>query len=88
MKYNAGMPIYEFLCRECETRFDDLVSMSDAPTATCPACGSSEVRRLLSAFAVGPGASAGGSSSASTGGSGGGCCGGGCCGHGGGGCAS
>jgi putative FmdB family regulatory protein len=41
------MPIYEFECEECGTRFEELVAAADAG-AECPECGSSQVRRLLS----------------------------------------
>lgn len=44
------MPIYEFKCGHCGTVFEELVRNGDAPR--CPSCGSGEVQRLLSAFAV------------------------------------
>lgn len=40
------MPIYEFECEGCGTRFEELVA-ADAPIA-CPACASGRTRRLLS----------------------------------------
>ena len=40
------MPIYEFSCKACGARFEELVAL-DA-TAGCPECGSAEVERLLS----------------------------------------
>ena len=40
------MPIYEFSCKACGARFEELVAR-DA-TAACPECGSAEVERLLS----------------------------------------
>lgn len=45
------MPIYEYQCKACDQRFDKLHrSMSQAPAeVTCPACHSTEVRRLISA---------------------------------------
>jgi putative FmdB family regulatory protein len=45
------MPIYEYQCQACDERFDKLLrSMSQAPAeVTCPACGSIDVRRLISA---------------------------------------
>ena len=45
------MPIYEYQCRTCDERFDKLLrSMSQAPAeVSCPACGSTDVRRLISA---------------------------------------
>jgi putative FmdB family regulatory protein len=40
------VPIYEFRCGSCGTRFEELVAR-DA-SAACPSCGSREVERLLS----------------------------------------
>lgn len=42
------MPFYEYECRSCEARFERLTTMADADGATCPRCGGSEARRLLS----------------------------------------
>lgn len=44
------MPVYEFECEECGTRFDELVA-ADASSPPCPACASLKVRRLLSQVA-------------------------------------
>lgn len=41
------MPIYEFECKECGARFEELVAAGGA--APCPACGSERTRRLYSA---------------------------------------
>jgi putative FmdB family regulatory protein len=45
------MPIYEYQCQACDERFDKLLrSMSQAAAeVACPACGSTDVRRLISA---------------------------------------
>ena len=65
------MPLYEFECRTCHERFEDLVRSSDADqTVECPACGAEDAVRLLSAPAFSPG---GGGSSSLGGGGGGGC---------------
>ena len=48
------MPIYEFQCRECESRFETLVRSSDV--AACPECASEDLKKLTSAHAVGSGA--------------------------------
>jgi putative FmdB family regulatory protein len=71
------VPIYEYVCMECEAHFEELVRGFDAGV-TCPDCGAVDVRKQLSVFAAhGPGAQPGFAS-----GGGGGCCGGGCgCGH-------
>ncbi len=44
------MPIYEFCCTSCDTAFEELVRNGVKPT--CPTCGSADVCRLLSTFAV------------------------------------
>jgi putative FmdB family regulatory protein len=43
------MPMYEYACRSCDERFEELVRAS-APAVACPACGSSDAERLLSRF--------------------------------------
>ena len=45
------MPIFEYQCRQCGNKFERIVS-SEASTATCKACGSPRVQKLLSVFAV------------------------------------
>jgi putative FmdB family regulatory protein len=45
------MPIYEYLCKPCDSRFELLVSISRANEVCCPKCGSLEVKRLMSTFA-------------------------------------
>lgn len=50
------MPIYEYTCKACEKRFEQLVrSMSaagDEPKVKCPECGSTRTARALSVFAA------------------------------------
>ena len=41
------MPIYEFECERCVSRFEELVA-AEAPAPPCPQCASDEVRRLFS----------------------------------------
>jgi putative FmdB family regulatory protein len=41
------MPIYEFECERCGERFEELVSAGAARTS-CPVCGSTRTRRLIS----------------------------------------
>ncbi len=43
------MPIYEFECSACQTRFERLQKLSDADPDTCPECGKQSVRRRLTA---------------------------------------
>lgn len=52
------MPIYEYACKGCGRRFEELV-FGQAPAPACPGCQGSEVERLLSAVAVGRTAAAG-----------------------------
>ena len=51
------MPIYEYQCRTCSQRFEELVRGEDKPV--CPSCSGRKLERLVSAFAVGS-ANAGG----------------------------
>lgn len=47
------MPIYEYRCNQCRRGFSVFVrSVSAESTAICPRCGASDVRRLISRFAV------------------------------------
>jgi putative FmdB family regulatory protein len=71
------MPIYEYACRSCEHRFEELVSRYGTLVA-CPQCTSGDVSQLLSTFSA---RTVGGDQPAPrvpAGGGGGGCCGGGC----------
>ena len=67
------MPIYEYVCMECESHFEELVRGEER--IACPDCATTNVRRQLSVFA------AHGVTSQPSFGAGG-CCGGSCgCGH-------
>ncbi|MGC8667264.1 MAG: FmdB family zinc ribbon protein [Chthonomonadales bacterium] len=46
------MPLYEYLCTDCRTRFEVLLQSPAAAPALCPNCGSSSFRRLISTFAI------------------------------------
>jgi putative FmdB family regulatory protein len=47
------MPIYEYRCNTCRRPFSIFVrSLSAEASATCPRCGGSDVRRLISRFSV------------------------------------
>ena len=81
------MPIYDFICRDCEHRFDDLVNADEADAMSCGQCGSGDVVRVYAPFAVkkreaatvaAPMAGGGCMPGPAGGGGGGGCCGGGC----------
>jgi len=54
------MPIYEYVCRRCDKRFEELVRSADE-TVVCPGCGTKKIQRSLSAFAVQSGGAAGSS---------------------------
>ena len=62
------MPMYEFRCRDCGERFEELRNVSEPDAGIeCPQCGGVRVERLLSAFATSatsspPGRSSSGSS--------------------------
>ncbi len=47
------MPIYEYICPKCDTRFDALrpMSQADAPIA-CPRCSEQNACRAVSVFAA------------------------------------
>ena len=70
------VPIYEYVCMQCESHFEELVRNGEQPD--CPGCGAVDIRKQLSVFA------AHGSSTQTSFGSGpapragGGCCGGSC----------
>lgn len=47
------MPIYEYACLQCSGRFQKLVTGFNSPaTVNCPRCGSNDVRKAISRFAV------------------------------------
>ncbi len=46
------MPIFEFLCEQCEKPFEELVrSSSTVDGVVCPKCGSPQIKRKISTFA-------------------------------------
>jgi len=44
------MPIYEYLCDDCGSKFEKLVRNGDA--VACPSCGHDHLRPQLSSFAA------------------------------------
>ena len=46
------MPIYEYRCNNCKRRVSILVRSLSESSITCPNCGSSELNRLFSTFAL------------------------------------
>ncbi len=81
------MPLYEYVCSDCRSRFEKLVARFGDEVA-CPSCSSVGVEKQLSVFAVGTstpamegcGAGACGTAPCGAVGSGAGPCGGGACG--------
>jgi len=50
------MPIFEYRCQDCGTKFEKLVR-GDAPEVLCPGCGEKRVEKQLSTFAAHSGSS-------------------------------
>lgn len=46
------MPLYEYYCSGCKTKFELLVSHQHADDVVCTKCHGEQVRRLLSLFAM------------------------------------
>ena len=42
------MPIYEYQCKSCHHRLEELQKVSDAPLIKCPVCGKPDLERLVS----------------------------------------
>jgi len=48
------MPMYTFVCRDCEQPFERKLRMSQSSDIQdCPSCGSMETRKSIGAIAVG-----------------------------------
>ena len=52
------MPIFEYICKDCERPFEKIVARYDSET-DCPHCNSHKVEKQLSVFAVSSGGGAG-----------------------------
>lgn len=46
------MPIYEYICLDCQNQFETLV-LSSEEEIVCPSCQSVRLERALSSFAMG-----------------------------------
>ena len=44
------MPIFEFVCKECDQEFEELIKGTEQ--VVCPTCSSSKLEKKLSGFAV------------------------------------
>lgn len=45
------MPIYEYICGDCGSKFEKLVRNTDNNEQECPKCASGNVKRAFSTFA-------------------------------------
>jgi putative FmdB family regulatory protein len=52
------MPLYEYYCSNCKSKFELIVNHQHADDIVCARCHSEHVRRLLSTFAFPHGGSA------------------------------
>lgn len=52
-----AMPLFEFICSSCGEEFEEIVSSGSHPS--CPHCGSEELQKKWSAFAVSGGGRSG-----------------------------
>lgn len=46
------MPIYEYRCEDCGTKFEKLVRSPEVNGLVCPSCGASHLKMELSTFAA------------------------------------
>jgi len=46
------MPLYEYHCEACDSRFEKIQKFSDPPVDVCPKCGKGPVTKLLSSPAI------------------------------------
>ncbi len=45
------MPIYEYLCKDCDSEFEIMQKFSEAPKKKCPSCGGKIAKKLsMSSF--------------------------------------
>jgi putative FmdB family regulatory protein len=46
------VPIYEYRCTACRSRFEEYLPLSTSPPPPCPDCAAASPERLLSRFAT------------------------------------
>ncbi len=46
------MPIYEYVCDDCGTKFEKLIRRPAADQVLCPACGQGHLTQALSVFSA------------------------------------
>lgn len=52
------MPIYEYRCEDCGTKFEKLIRrQAEVPGLECPSCGQQHLKQELSTFAAHAGSS-------------------------------
>lgn len=44
------MPIYEFKCKKCGQKFEDIVFSNDYSKVSCPNCNGKSIEKLISVF--------------------------------------
>ena len=74
------MPIYEYICEDCQTHFEKIV-FNKTQEIACPKCAGKRNAIQLSVFSAANGNGASTKSSGGFSGGGSGCCGGGCACH-------
>ena len=47
------MALYEFFCKNCKLKFEQITSSSDPDQGRCPKCHQMHAQKLISVFAVG-----------------------------------
>ena len=47
------VPIYEYGCNDCGTKFEKLVKISDTNIPECPKCDGDNVKKAFSTFGIG-----------------------------------
>ena len=71
------MPVFEYVCKCCDSKFETLVMNSDEQINCC-GCGSKDLEKQFSSFAPNSDSGSFGSDTSDIPSGGGGCCGGGC----------
>ena len=46
------MPMFEYVCKDCETEFEKLVRNTSKTEINCPSCESDRVQKKMSTFAA------------------------------------
>ncbi|MGB5849920.1 MAG: zinc ribbon domain-containing protein [Ignavibacteriaceae bacterium] len=49
------MPIFEYKCSECESKFEILTKNNNDHKVSCPDCNSSKIKKLFSTFSASTG---------------------------------